>query len=200
MVSMSLLLLSIPVAHADGLPQIVIQPTHIDVTSVDESFSIEVWLNVSQANVTNLKGWEIKIGYNTTILNCTSASLMPGHPLEGLGISSGPSIEDESGYAMYYVLTMAMDDYVNVTETKPLCRFNFTSTDFGNSPLEFLGVGETFGTYILDNTGLKIDFEPVPSDVTVIPEFSAFMLLMFMIIITAVLALTTKRWIKLPIR
>ena len=197
-VSMSLLLLSTSVANAaDALPQLTIIPLHVDVADVGQTFNVVVWLDVSQANVTNLKGWEVKIGFNNTIVNCTSISLMAGHPLDGLGISSSVDIENEQSFAMHMCITMA-DEYANVTETKPLCRFNFTALDYGDSDLTFMGVGLTFGTYMINNLGTKIPFEPVPSSVTVIPEFSAFMLMTFLIAATSVSALAAKRLIKTP--
>ncbi len=197
-VSMSLLLLSVSTVNAQELPQITIEPPHVDVASVGQSFSVVVWLNVTQANVTNLKGWIGKVGFNNTIVNCTGVSLMAGHPLEGLSISSSASIENELGYVMYQCITMPIEEYANVTETKPLCRLNFTALDYGDSALEFLGVGLTGGTYMINNLGVKIPFEPVPSEVTVIPEFSAFMLMTLLMAATAVSALAAKRLIKSP--
>jgi hypothetical protein len=196
-ISMSLLLLSTSVVKADGLPQLTIIPLHVDVADVGQTFSVVAWLNVSQANVTNLKGWEVKIGFNKTIVNCTSVSLMAGHPLEGLGISSSVDIENENSFAMHMCITMG-DEYANVTETKPLCRFNFTALDYGDSDLTFMGVGLVYGTYMLDNLGVKIPFEPVPGSATVIPEFSAFMLMTFLMAATAVSVLAAKRLVKTP--
>jgi len=173
-------------------------PPHVDVADVGQTFSVVVWLNVSQANVTNLKGWIGRVGFNNTIVNCTSVSLMAGHPLEGLEISTSASIENADGYVLFQCITMPALECANVTETKPLCRINFTALDYGDSALEFQRVGLSGGTYILNVTGIKLPFEPVPGSVTVIPEFSVFMLMTFLIAATSVSALAAKRLIKTP--
>lgn len=198
MVLTFLLLLSIPAAFSQDLPAIVIQPPHTDVDPAGESFSIEVWLNVSQANVTELYGWQIKMGYNTTMLNATDSGLAAGHPLEGKATSFSKSIEDADGYILIMCSLLNIGDVVNVTVSKPMCYINFTTTANGNSILEQQSIGITGGTYMLNSTGQKIPFEAFDGDVTVIPEFMPFVALMFTITATATLVLLKKRWINIP--
>jgi len=193
----SLLLLSIPMAYAQ-LPQIFIEPSHSDVGMVGQTFSVEVWLNVSQANVTNLFGWQVKVGFNTTILNATNAGLMPGHPHEGLDTMFSRLVYNADGYILVVSSLIDFGQSVNVTENKPFCYINFTSTAEGNSSLTQLDIDAVGGTYMLDNTGTRIPLEGVDGDVTVVPEFASIMVLALMTSITAALVLLRKRWSNFP--
>jgi hypothetical protein len=165
---------------------------------VGDTFSIEVWLNVSQANVTNLFGWQVKIGFNTTILDATDAGLVPGHPHDGLGTTFAKQIYEEDGYLLVMNSLINLAEVVNVTENKPLCYINFTSTAEGNSNITQLNIDEVGGTYMLDNTGTRIPMEGVDGDVTVIPEFASIMILALMTSITVALVLLRKRWSHFP--
>lgn len=191
----SLLLLSVPAGYGQDVPWITVDPMHTDVDPVGETFSVWVWLNVSMANVTGLSLWQIKLGYNTTVLNATGAGLASGYVLEGAGINFVDSVEDADGYIL--VMAAVMDvpaDVVNVTMSKPLCHVNFTSTAIGNSTLELLDIDMTGGTYLLNSTGGMIPLDTVDGDVTVIPEFLPFAMLAVMMTVTAALVLLKKRW------
>lgn len=193
---LAILLTSVHPANAQGLPKIVVID-HLTVNSVGQTFNASIYLNLTAGtNVTNLKGWEIKMSYNTTLLDCLSAQLLPGHPLEGLSIMNpAPTIDETAGTVLYMCITVQMNDCVNVTTTKPLCNILFNGTAAGTSPLTLIGLNTTGGTYMINKDGLKISFEAVSGDVTVIPEF-ALPLLITLFVATATIACVArkKRW------
>jgi hypothetical protein len=184
--------------NAQPLPTLTVID-HINVDSVGQIFNVSIELTLATGvNVTNLKGWQIKLGYNTTILDCKGAQLLPGHPFEGLSYQNPPvAIDEAAGYAAFMCMTTTISDYVNVTETKPLCKFTFNSTALGTSYLNFLNVNATGGTYMINNLGIKIPVGVSNGTVDVIPEFPLVSLLaIFLVTTAATLAIKKKKWIN----
>jgi len=194
-----LLFFCIPTGRATGEPELVMTPMHTTVNEVGGNFSVSIWLNLTSP-LSFLYGYIAKITYNTTILNCTAAGTLPGHPFEGKTGGFLKDIEDPSGYLLVQFYLQEPGDYVNVTETAPLCYINFTGTAIGNSTLAFDKINQAGGTYLLNSTGQKIPFNATSgNDVIVVPEFSVFAALMFMAAMTIAIVLVKKRWVKLPI-
>ena len=197
---MALLLFGIPAGRAAGEPELVMQPMHTTVNEAGGTFSISIWLNLTSP-LPFLYGYIAKIAYNTTILNCTAANTLLGHPFEGKTGGFLKAIEDPSGYVLVQFYLQEPGDYVNVTATAPLCYINFTSIALGSSTLAFDKINQAGGTYLLNSTGQKIPFTAISgNDVIVIPEFSVFAALMFMAAMTITIVFVKKRWVKLPIK
>lgn len=195
-----LLFFGIPTGRAAGEPELVIQPMHTTVNEVGGNFSISIWLNLTSP-LPFVYGYIARIVYNTTILNCTAAGTLPGHPFEGKAGGFLKDIEDPSGYLLVQFYLQESGDYVNVTETAPLCYINFTGTALGSSTLAFDKINQAGGTYLMNSTGQKIPFNTTPgNDVIVLPEFSVFAALMFMATMIITVVLVKKRWVKLPIK
>jgi hypothetical protein len=151
-----------------GFPQLSIVPPH-SIAPYNVTFDVKIWLNISQVPITFFCGWQIKLGYNTTVLNCTGGSLVPGHVFEDLYDQIGPPVINETDGTVLYMCAATADYARNVTETKPLCKLTFIGTDTGFSNLVFLEINMSGGTYLIDKNGYKIAFEPVSGDVAIVP-------------------------------
>lgn len=197
LVILTALLVHMQMAYAQ-VPQLTVQD-HLEVPDVGMTFDVNITLVLPEGvTITNLKGWQIKLGYNTTILDCIGAALLPGHPFENITVSNpAPTIDETSGTVLYMCITMQPTDYVNVTETKPLCKITFNSTGIGVSPLEFQRLNLTGGTYLINKDGIKLAFEPIPGDVTVISEFQPILLLPIIAVATATIALLKKKLLSI---
>lgn len=197
LVILAALLVNMQMAYAQ-VPQLTVQD-HLEVSDVGITFDVNITLVLPEGvTITNLKGWQIKLAYNTTILDCIGAALLPGHPFEGITVSNpAPTIDEAAGTVLYMCITMQPTDYVNVTETKPLCKITFNSTGIGVSLLEFQRINLTGGTYMIDKDGIKLAFEPVPGDVTVLPEFQLIFLLPIIAVTTATIAFLKKKLLSI---
>jgi hypothetical protein len=155
-------------AHPE-LPMLKVEPVADPLLGV--TFSVNITLEIPPGeNITNLWGWQMKLGYNTTILDATGVSLLLGHPFEGKPYDSPVAIEDARGYILFCVFFVPVDQSVNVTTTKPLAKITFNSTTYGSSALTFQRINLPGGTYLADKGGIKIPFTPVDGSVTVAPR------------------------------
>jgi len=187
------------VSGEDGLPQLVVEPTHVDVTSIGETFTVNITLVIpTGVNITDLWGWQVRVGYNTTVLDCLSASLLPGHPFEGLSVNNPPAdIEEEAGYVLYMCSLVGFTENVNVTETSGLCEITFNGTTNGDSPVEFQNINIVGGTYMRRSDASYVTFENVNGSVTVVPEFPLLILMSFFMLTTiAAVFLRKKAWLR----
>jgi hypothetical protein len=192
----ALLAANVQYANAGTLAQLAVVD-HVTVQNVGDPATVNITLvPPAGGNITNLKGVQIKLSWNTTILDCTGAQLLPGNPFEGLSIQNpAASIDHTAGTATYMCMGTTTTDYVNVTTTKPLCKFTFNSLARGVSNITFLNVNVTGGTYLINSTGLKIPIESLPGDVTVLPEFAVLLLLPAFVAVAAVtVAMKRKQW------
>jgi hypothetical protein len=194
-----LLFSSASIVHATDTPQLTLDPEHVDVLSVGETFTVNLTLVILPGeNITDLWGWQARIGYDTTILDCLSVSLLPGHPFEGKAYNfPSASIEDADGYVLFTCSLISFTENINVTETVGLSEITFNSTGTGTSDLEFQRINLTGGTYMAHANGVKIPFEYANGDVTIVPEFPLLILMsLFMITTIAAVFLTKKGWLK----
>jgi hypothetical protein len=190
-----------PVNCADGTVPILEVVDSIDVGSVGEIFNVTIDLTLPPGvNVTNLKGWQIKLGYNTTLLDSKGAQLAPNHPFKDVpgGFQNPPaSIDEANGIVSFMCLTTSMDDYVNLTTSATLCNFRFNSTAVGVAYLNFLNVNATGGTYLINNLGTKILVGHTNGTANVIPEFPLVSLLaIFFATTIAAVAIKKKKWVN----
>lgn len=182
-----LLMGSVQRVNAQELPTLTVVD-HIQVDDVGKTFNVTVELTVpAGVSIINLKGFQVKLGYNTTILDCLNVELLPGHPFEGLNYQFSKAIEDGNGYAVGMCITIEATACVNVTESKPLFKYTFKSTGLGASALTFLNVNQTGGTYLIDVNGVKIPVSVSDGTVEIVNEFpSIWLTTTFMSIVMAV--------------
>jgi hypothetical protein len=180
-------LISIPHVSAQ-LPILSLNPMEINVSAPGQSFLIDV--NVTA--VTNLKGFEFKLDYNTTILNATlvSPSAVTQSATKWLPIDANmtfhwdgpPTINDAIGRVWIYGWGFSTYNGSGV-----LVTVNFTATAVGNSTLHL------YEDYLYDNWADEIAHTTLDGSVTVIPEFPAFIITPLLIIGTLAAAFLGKR-------
>jgi len=128
-------------------------PTIIyDTLVVGKRFSI----NITVANVTDLKGYELKLGYNTAMLDVVSIVLLPE---ENLPIGDF-SIDDTSGIIWMNVTY----DGSSITTEEPvaLASITFKTMKRGQSPLHL------YDTTLVNSSGGSIPHETVDGMVLIL--------------------------------
>jgi hypothetical protein len=75
-------------AVSDGTPSLVVDPSQITVFKGDV-FTV----NVNVTGVTDLQGWEFKLYWNSTVLNCTNAAVVTPTIWQGNTQDYGPGLE-----------------------------------------------------------------------------------------------------------
>jgi hypothetical protein len=147
-----------------GLPKLVADSA---TARPGDQFDIMIWLDVSEASIPCLRGWEIEIGWNATRLDCKGCVLPAGHAFDGLNITNpAPVIDNNYGD----VVKMAIVNEPHgpaITSNKPLCRLTFQLiSEYLDelSPalvsLQFMRIND-YGTLMINDTGALIPFEAV---------------------------------------
>jgi len=116
-------------------PRIYVDPPTIKA-AVNETFSI----NVSITDVVNLWSYEIKLGYDNTILNCTDAEIPPDHFLESptaYKVKDGEIHQDE-GWVWFAVALISPNEPRNGSGI--LATTSFQVLRKGGCPLELYKV------------------------------------------------------------
>ena len=144
-------------------------------------------------SVIDLVTWQIRVYFNSTILNCTSESawLPTGHVFDGLPNNPGTAVigSDENGtYIDYGCALVGIGN--TFTGDGTLCQINFTGTAEGSSALIF-GPRPTT-TFLLDFNGFDITFGVTGGEIIVIPEFPIMTIMSLLMILTLVATLTAK--------
>ena len=158
--SMALVVVSKPASAAE-LPIVSLNPSVLEVPAPGANFTIDVEIT----DVTNMQGYEFKLGFNTTILNATAVTSGPINPV---GTILGPV--DPVTY-QWAPLQNVSDGFVWVMAAFPLGQWfdgsgiamtiNFTALAMGNSTLDL------FDTVMGDYLGQPIDHVAIDGSVTV---------------------------------
>jgi len=149
---------------------------------------------IKVTNVTDLFTWQIRVYFNSTILNCTSESawLPTGHVFEGNTIVPVAAVVDvdENGTFIDYGCTLMFvgDEFAG---NGTLCQINFTGTAEGSSALSF-GPWPA-RTFLLDPDGIDITFGVTGGEIIVIPEFPTLAIVSLLMILTLVATIAAKR-------
>lgn len=129
--------------------------------SFGDTFIMEVWFEPNGSQ--NVFGWQLKIGYDTTLLDCVGDSLPTGHIFDGLGISHPPPVINE-GTGEYFSLCSLISGYVTVSAPVVLVEITWEITASPSivDPVlscnfTFLSQGVTGGTYLLNDLGERLD-------------------------------------------
>lgn len=144
------LILSFPIilnkAHAVDETSLYVDPMTVLDIPVGESFTI----NVSVADVDDLFTWQVKLLFDSTVLNCTEAVYpATGGMFEGkMIIPVTPTIDNEEGYVLHGASLMGID---SSSGSGVLCQITFEVLAIGESGIEF---SEPYGdkTYLLHGT------------------------------------------------
>jgi hypothetical protein len=144
-----------PQASATETPKINVEPSSIIDTSLEPGKSFIV--NVTVANVTDLFGWQIKLYFSPTVLECKNVTVPIDNVFTGLNYNSpAASIDNTGGTILKLALLVGTQPGVN-TSKGMFCRIGFGVKARGKSDLTLGNLGQF--TYMLNSTGAKIAFE-----------------------------------------
>jgi hypothetical protein len=131
-------------------------------------------VNVTLDGTTDyLHSYQVTIAFDNTKLKCTAVWVSKGDPnfvffgeSPMMGYSTvmnqyGVVVFGSSLSSDYVIPDHTMPHYVNASGGRLLCQINFTAIEAGNSTLEIateISEHEPFGTFLLNTTGLPIDF------------------------------------------
>jgi len=181
-------LVTIPSVHAQP-PIVSLNPTQIIVSAPGQNFTVDV--NVT--DVTNLKGFAFMLDYNTSILDATivSKTTISNDAVVWLPVDASmvfhwdapPTINDTIGRVW-----VSAFGFTTFTGSGPMLTINFTATAAGNSTLDL------YNTQLLDPLSDPIVHTTLDGEVTVIPEFTAFMIMSLFLIVTLTATLAKMFW------
>jgi len=136
-----------------ALTIICLIPSEISV-AVSDVFTV----NVTVTNVTDLYSWEIKLFFDPTILNCTSAWYPDDNVFAGKEIVLLEPVIDNIEGSVLYGCSLLGEEQETFNGNGTLCQIQFRAISRGDSSLEFAGPEEDFGTYLLN-----FDLNKIPS-------------------------------------
>ena len=191
--------------EASSPTYISLNPMEITVSAPGETFTVDVNIH----NVTNMKGYEFKLGFNTTLLTVTGSDEY-GRDTEGNVVPGPAQPEDPMFYPGKYIdytyywtpLQNITDGFVYAgaftivgapfTGSGTLFTINFTALAVGDCTLHL------YGTVFSDPMAQEIPVDISPdATVTVIPEFPAAIVTPLLLITTLVATFLGKMvWSK----
>ena len=192
MASSSSPILSWTKVSAIGLPRVYVDPPTSIISSSGESVTVEVKV----ANVSGLYGYDMWVGYNSTLLELVSTSVT------GTGQVVPPSPSQYSffdvslpGTVRVAVGFLSALGAPSFNGTGTLLWITFNGTTEGNSTVDVINDQ----TFLYDRDALEITIERPPTDgeIIVIPEFSTILVASLMLIASLVAAYLGKTvWSK----
>mgnify|MGYP001087337749 CR=1 FL=1 len=188
-----LLLFSVPTTPVSASPgaTLKIEPETLTVGPPIPTTPFKI--NVTVYNVTDLFNWQIKVFYNTTILNCTAASYPPDHVFAGKFYLPIEPVMYQN-YVLFGCTLMGAE--TGFDGDGILCQLEFKALAEGKSYLNF---SEPYGgdTFLWDSDMVEIPDGMDNGSVTVLPEFSSLLVMPLLMIATlTAVYLAAKRPLK----
>jgi len=188
-----LLLFSVPttpVSASPGGATLKIEPETLTVGPPIPTAPFQV--NVTVYNVTDLFNWQIKVFYNTTVLNCTGASYPSYHVFAGKFYLPIEPVMYQN-YVLFGCTLMGAEP--GFTGDGVLCQLEFKALAEGTSHLNF---SEPYGgdTFLWDSGMVEIPDTMANGKVIVLPEFSSLLMPLLMIATVTAVYLAAKRPLK----
>lgn len=135
-----------------------------DATLPTPSFSLDIYVS----NVVDLYAWQVKIYFDSSILNFVSATVPQGHVFEGRQFFAPPPVVEKDSYGLYVMAgATLMGTQTGYTGSGILCQLVFTGINPGNSPITFSRPLND-KTYLLDTKLDNIPFSATDGNVTVL--------------------------------
>lgn len=157
---------------------------------VDVGVEFTVTINITNVEAPGLYAYEIKLCYNNTLLNATSAEYPSGHFLDGVAKFEVPiEINREAGYVVFGVSLLG--DVPGKTGSGILATVNFTGTGLGVVPLEIKEVS-LLDPYYNPPDHPAMDYIANDGVVKVIPEFTPALVIFTFMAITLVAIMLKK--------
>jgi len=179
----------VPLVYATAV--VFISPTTKTV-DVGETFPLEI--NIT--GVTNLYGFEFKLYWNRTLMNCTGYTETPpaawGTNWDGSGV--GITWNYNATHGRFWRAVSARAPAVVFTGSVKLYTLTFEALTLDGPSKVSLNPGGTYPypAKLSDPAAMPIACTQVPSQVTVIPEFPAYLITPLFMIITLVSILMAK--------
>jgi outer membrane protein assembly factor BamB len=120
-----------------------------------------VTIAVNVANVTNLYSWQIKLYFNSSSVNCTSASYPDYHVFAGKPFTQVTPVIGQN----YIIFGASLQSSGRFDGSGTLCLINFTGLKEGACPLQF----DATETFLLDPNLNSIPTTKSPGLITVVP-------------------------------
>jgi len=138
----TMLLTGIQKVEAESTAVVYVDP-ETSYATLGQVFSV----NVSVANVTDLYGFQLKLGYNTTILDIVEATFQPF--LNDPTFVMKDEIDEDGGW--YWLALVSFPPALGKSGSGPLVTLRFRVTGLGNCTLDL------YDTELADNTAAYID-------------------------------------------
>lgn len=163
---------------------IVVEPASLEVPAPDETFTV----NITITDAIDLWGWSCVVSWNSSVIDCTKKELGPFNP-EGAALIGW--INNEKGEIPK--LAMGCIEENTVSGDGVLAILTFTAKNEGNVNLNI-----SEANYINYPDQVKEYIDVIQqAEITVIPEFSASLIIPLFLIATAAIAILAKKvWLR----
>ena len=157
--------------------------------------------NITVSNVDFLATWQINITWDPELLNISSAEDMILPPDNIFGEYTDPVGLTITSSSVFWVVGIKLEapfEYVNVTQGT-LCQINFTiiknDTELPLScNIHFVVAGEhPFYTKLIDLEGELIEYTPIDSSYTIIPELNNILMVSILLMSTAIAVIFSRK-------
>ena len=158
---------------------IVVEPANLEVPALGETFTV----NITITDAADLWGWGTKVSWNSSVVNCTERELGPFNP-EGtvlLGV-----IDNVKGEIAELATGTTEEDTVSGDGVSAI--LHFTAKEVGDVNLTIFDA-----TYINYPAMEEFSLPVTQTEITVVPEFPAFLIIPVFLIATSAMVILAKR-------
>lgn len=181
-----LLIAFVDLALASGSAVINVDPSYLQV-DIATTPTFTVSINITDVEEPGLYGYELKLFFDTTLLNITKADIEypDGHFLDWTDNFPTPIIIN---YDQGYVLLggILLGDVGGTTGSGVLATAEFTGLDLGDALLEIRDVT------LLDPDGQEMDYTVNDGVIDIIPEFTPALMIFLLVTMTIVAIMLRK--------
>jgi len=110
-------------------------------------------INAAVLDVTNLSAWQLLIGFNPSIINCTDVTIPPDNIFDGNYILFPPEINNTKGYAKIFCV---LNGTHGVNGSGTLCQINFQCLTPGVTALEIIQLSCIHCSTYLQESGYNL--------------------------------------------
>lgn len=183
---LALCLVMMNTANADVDPDasmdIITESTYVSDGS-GNTFTV----NITLVNVDAMWGWSCIVNWNASVVNCTAKALGPFNPT---GATLLGLIDNENGQIPKLAMGTTEED--TKTGSGVVAILTFVTKALGD-----VNLNVTTANYKDYPEGTKFDLPVNQTTIIVVPEFPSFLIAPMFFIITAAIAIATKkRWMK----